>query len=89
MSAEACLGMLAHMLQVTISVAGPLLLASLVAGLLVGVIQTATQVNEPSVSFLVKTGAVLAVLVALGGVLVAQVTSYTRESFGAIADVVR
>ena len=89
MHSEACLGMLARMLEVVLSVAGPVLLASLVAGLLVGVIQAATQVNEPSVSFLVKTAAVLAVLVALGGMLVDQVTTYTKQSFSSIADVVR
>ncbi len=89
MSEEACLGMLAHMLEVTLATVGPLLIASLVAGLIVGVIQTATQVNEPSVSFLVKTAAVIAVLIALGSVIVEQVTTYTKQSFTSIADVVR
>ena len=42
-------------------VAGPILLASLFAGLAVGVVQAATQINEASVSFVVKVGAVVAV----------------------------
>jgi flagellar biosynthetic protein FliQ len=77
------------MLQVTIYVVGPLLLASLAAGLLVGIVQTATQVNEPSVSFLAKTVAVITIMVVMGGVLVQQVTSYARRSFASISDVVR
>ena len=89
MSSAGCLELLGRLFQVTLYVAGPLLLASLIAGLFVGVAQTATQVNEPSVSFLLKTAAVVAVLVAMGSVLVQQVTGYTRETFQAITQVVR
>lgn len=89
MSIEACLGLMADMLRVTLYVVGPLLAASLIAGLAVGVVQTATQVNEPSVSYVVKAACVMGVLLAMGGTIAAHMTGYARQSFRAVGDVVR
>jgi flagellar biosynthetic protein FliQ len=88
MSAEACLALLADMLRTVALVAGPILLASLLAGLLVGVVQTATQVNEPSISYLVKAAAVAAVMLSMGAALAWYATTYARRSFQAVATVV-
>lgn len=88
MTTQAALELLTGMLTVTLMVVAPLLLASLVAGVFVGIVQTATQVNEPSVSYVVKVACVLAVLLAVGSMLAERTVSYARSSFGAIADVV-
>lgn len=69
-------------------VAGPLLAASLVAGVGVGLAQAVVQVNEQSISFIVKSASVALVLVALGGLLAAQLTGYTRRCFTGIEQVV-
>jgi flagellar biosynthesis protein FliQ len=74
--------------RTTLYVVGPVLAVALAAGLVVGVIQTATQINESSISFLVKVSAVLAVLVVLGPQLASYVIDYTRASLSSIADVV-
>lgn len=89
MNSAQALELIARLLQVTMFVAGPVLLASLVAGLLVGIVQAATQINEASVSFIVKVVSVVAVLVGLGPSLVTYTTDYARSSFGAIEHVVR
>jgi flagellar biosynthetic protein FliQ len=70
-------------------VAGPLLLASLVTGVVVGVAQTVTQINEQSISFLAKAACVAAVVVALGGGLAQHLTGFARRCFGAVELVVR
>jgi flagellar biosynthetic protein FliQ len=88
MSTEACLALLADMLRTVVLVAGPLLVASLIAGLVVGVAQTATQVNEPSISYLAKAIAVAFVLLAMGAALAGYATTYARASFQAVARVV-
>jgi flagellar biosynthetic protein FliQ len=75
--------------RTTLFVTGPLLACALLAGVVVGIVQTATQVNEASISFLVKVCAILAVLVVLGPQLGSYVVSYTRASFEEIAQVVR
>lgn len=89
MSNDQALELFAHLFQVAMFVAGPVLMASLVAGLAVGILQAATQINEASVSFIVKVTSVLAVLVALGPMLVTHAVDYARGSFAAIEHVVR
>jgi flagellar biosynthetic protein FliQ len=81
--------LISDLLRTTLFVAGPLLLVALVAGIVVGIIQTATQVNEASISFLVKVAAVLGVGLVLGSHLATYLLDYTRSNFEAIAQVVR
>jgi len=69
--------------------AGPMLVVALVVGVVVGILQAATQVNEASVSFVVKVIAVTAVLAVLGPAIGTQMVDYTRRSIEGIALVVR
>jgi flagellar biosynthetic protein FliQ len=86
---DQAVALVTHLLRTTLFVAGPLLAVALIAGIIVGVVQTATQVNEASISFLVKIAAVVAVGLALGSQLATHVLDYTRTSFEAIGEVVR
>jgi flagellar biosynthetic protein FliQ len=76
------------MFRTMLLVVGPVLLAALVAGVIVGIIQTATQINDPSIGFLAKVGALVLVSLLLGPQLVTYVLDYTHATFGAIATVV-
>ena len=89
MTPEAATTLIANALRITFVAAGPVLAAALVAGLLVGVVQTVLQVNEASVSFVVKVVAVTGVLVVLGPALGTQMMDYTRNSIQSIALVVK
>ena len=89
MNPDQAVGIVAALLRTTFLVAGPLLAVSLIAGVIVGVIQTATQINEASVSFLAKVVAVVAVGIALGSQLATYVVDYTRSNFEAVSQVVR
>ncbi len=89
MSSDQALAMILDCLRATLWVAGPILVISLVAGLLVGVGQTVLQINEASVSFVVKVAAVICVLLVLGPMLASKVVDYTRSSLQAIEHVVR
>jgi flagellar biosynthetic protein FliQ len=73
----------------TAYVAGPLLAASLVAGVAVGLAQAVVQVNEQSLSFIVKLACVAAVLVAMGATLAGTLVGYTHRCFADIEKVVR
>jgi flagellar biosynthesis protein FliQ len=70
-----------------LQLAGPVLLAALIVGLGVGVLQAATQVNEASVSFLTKLIAVGLVVIVLGPWSARQIVEYTSRTIGSIADV--
>ena len=66
MSAEQAIDLTRDVLRLCLLLGGPLLGAALVAGLLSGILQTATQVHEHTLSFVPKLAAVvLALLVSL------------------------
>lgn len=89
MNSDQALALFAGLFKVTMFVVGPLLLASLVAGVLVGIVQTATQINEASVSYVVKVAAVLAMSLIAGPLLAEHAIAYARTSFTAIGEVVK
>ncbi len=70
-------------------ISGPALLAALIAGLIVGVLQAATQVNEASISFVAKLVAVGITFAILGSWSMNQMVEYTARSIQNISDVTR
>ena len=74
-----------RMLWVTALVATPVLLASLAVGLVVGVIQAATSVNEQTLTFVPKLAVTARVLVVLGASMLGLVGDFTQEVFAQIA----
>ena len=66
MSPETALTELRDGLEIALWVGGPLLLVVLVVGVVVGVIQAATQLNEPTIAFVAKAIALTAALFATG-----------------------
>ena len=66
-------------LEITMLLAAPLLIAALTIGLLVGVFQAATQINEMTLSFIPKLLAMAAVLAITGPWMLRQLVEYTRN----------
>ena len=81
MSPELALTELRGGLEVALWVGGPLLLVVLVVGVVVGVIQAATQLNEPTIAFVAKAIALTAALFATGGFLMSTLAEYTTALF--------
>ncbi|MEO7806686.1 MAG: flagellar biosynthesis protein FliQ [Steroidobacteraceae bacterium] len=71
-------------LEITLMLSAPLLLTALVVGLLVGVFQAATQINEMTLSFIPKLIATAATLAIAGPWMLKVLVSYTRELFESI-----
>ena len=74
-----------RMLWVTALVAAPVLLASLAVGLVVGVIQAATSVNEQTLTFVPKLAVIALVMVVLGASMLGLVADFTQDIFDEIA----
>lgn len=72
-------------LWVTALIAGPVLVAALTVGLIVGIIQAATSVNEQTLTFVPKLGIVALVFVILGGTMMALLGDFLREIFAQIS----
>lgn len=78
-----------RMLWVTALVAAPVLLASLAVGLVVGVIQAATSVNEQTLTFIPKLAVTALVLVLFGASMMTLVADFLREIIAQVATVAR
>jgi flagellar biosynthesis protein FliQ len=84
MTPEAIMTIGQRALEITMLLAAPLLLAALVIGLLVGVFQAATQINEMTLSFIPKLVGMAATLVIAGPWMLKLLVGYTRELFQSI-----
>ena len=71
-------------LEVMLLLAAPMLLVALLVGLIVGVFQAATQINEMTLSFIPKLIALAATMVIAGPWMLKVMVSYTRELFESI-----
>jgi flagellar biosynthetic protein FliQ len=89
MTTDGAIEMVLNALLAWMWLAGPMLIAALAVGVVVGVLQAATQINEASISFLVKLIAMGIVLVSLGSWSGRQIVEYTERTIGSIADVGR
>ena len=67
-----------HALEMTLLLAAPLLLTALAVGLIVGIFQAATQINEMTLSFIPKLLAMAAVLALTGPWMLRTLVEYTR-----------
>lgn len=68
-------------LYTTLIIAAPMLLAVLAVGLVVGMLQAATQINEMTLSFIPKLLALAAVLIGAGPWMLHTMIDYTRALF--------
>jgi flagellar biosynthetic protein FliQ len=66
-------------LWVTVMIAAPLLGSALAVGLLVGMIQAATQINEMTLSFIPKLMVLVMALVVAGPWMLSVIVNYTRQ----------
>jgi flagellar biosynthetic protein FliQ len=75
-------------LEIMLLLSMPLLLVALVVGLLVGVFQAATQINEMTLSFIPKLLAMTAALALSGPWMLKILIGYTRELFESIPSLI-
>lgn len=81
MDASGVLTLARDAIWLALQLAAPLLLTSLVVGVLVGLFQAATQINETTLSFIPKLLAMAAVGLIAGPWMLALIVDYTRRLF--------
>lgn len=64
-----------------------LLVPMMIISLIIGIIQTATSVNEQTLSFLPKLVALMVCLIVFGSAIIGLLTGFTTEIFAAIANI--
>ncbi len=64
-------------IYVTLMLAGPVLIVSLLVGSLVSIVQAATQINEVTLTFIPKMIGIIVVIVLLGSWMLQQIITFT------------
>jgi flagellar biosynthetic protein FliQ len=81
MGQDTVISLATQAMTLAVKIAGPILLAGLVIGLLVSIFQAVTSIQEQSLSFIPKIVGVAAIVVLLGPWMLDQLVSYTQNLF--------
>lgn len=70
---------------VVLKLAGPMLILSMVVGVLIAIFQAVTQIHEQTLSFILKLTVVILVLLVGGGWMMETLLEYARKLFALMA----
>ncbi|MDR6411299.1 flagellar biosynthetic protein FliQ [Paraburkholderia terricola] len=84
MSADQAIQMMAQLFWNSFLIAGPVLIATLVVGLLVSVFQVVTQLQEMSLSYVPKLAVAVIVTVVLAPWMLTRLTGFATSLFNSI-----
>lgn len=84
MDAQGVIAIAQQALYMTVMLSAPMLLTSLVVGLLVSVLQAATQINEMTLTFIPKLLAIIASIVIAGPWMVTYYVDFVRRLYEGI-----
>ncbi len=71
-------------LETAIYVSAPVLIFGLMAGLLISILQAATQINDAALAFIPKIAAVVVSLMLFGHFMINRIASFTTWVYGQI-----
>lgn len=86
MGADQALELMNQLLWNALLVAGPVLVAALAVGLLISVLQVATQLQEMTLSYVPKLVVAVFMLIALGPWMIHQITEFAIASIRMIPE---
>lgn len=89
MSPEFAMDMIGRAFQTALVIAGPLLLAGMAVGIIVAVLQAATQINESTLSFVPKLAVVLLVAAWMGPFIIRKLVGLLTHLVMHFPEVVR
>ncbi|MBQ4225387.1 MAG: flagellar biosynthetic protein FliQ [Oscillospiraceae bacterium] len=89
MSEDMILQIFKEALFLVFKMAGPLLLISMLVGLVIAIIQAATQVHEQTLTFVPKAITIVVLLLVLGSFYMSSIESFIDYIFDIIAQVCR
>lgn len=69
-------------------VAGPILISSLLVGLVIAIFQSATQIQEMTLTFIPKIVAAAVIILILGSWMGSQIIGFTVELFSSIPSII-
>ena len=89
MEADYFVGVAQQSLWVLALASAPILIPILVVGVLLGMVQAATSINEQTLSFVPKLIVVAVSIVIFGGLIVGLLSDFTLDIYARIPDLVK
>lgn len=80
------LGIFQEAILVAMKLAGPLLIVSIVIGLIVAVFQAATQIHEQTLTFVPKVLAIALLLLIMGSWMITMLSEFINHLFSLMAE---
>lgn len=88
MTQDSVISLAEHALMITLVIGGPLLLASLLIGLIVSVFQAATQIQEQTLTLIPKIAGIVVIIVVLGPWMLDKLVAYATNLYSSIPTLV-
>lgn len=85
MDSDMAMHLLSQTLLTAAKVSAPILVATLIIGVLVSVFQVVTQIQEMTLTFIPKLIAVVAIVLVMGAWMMGVVVEFSRHLFGLVA----
>ncbi len=87
MGSDSFMFLMNEMLWVAALVSAPILISTLVVGVLISVIQVATQIQEMTISYVPKLAVAALILILLGGWMMGRIGEFARQSYASISTI--
>lgn len=68
-------------LWITVKISSPILITAMVVGLIIGILQTTTSIQEPTIAFVPKLLAIFFVIVFFASWMLKNLMDYTKNLF--------
>lgn len=78
-------GVLREAVSVALKLGGPMLILSMLVGVVIAIFQAVTQIHEQTISFMLKLIVVILILLIGGAWMLTTLQDYTKEIFALIA----
>lgn len=85
MDTTTVIDVLREAVSVALKLGGPMLILSMLVGVVIAIFQAVTQIHEQTISFMLKLIVVILVLLIGGSWMLTTLQDYTREIFALIA----
>jgi flagellar biosynthetic protein FliQ len=85
MDTSTVMNVLRDAVEVAIKLGGPMLILSMLVGVVVAIFQAVTQIHEQTISFILKLVVVIAVLLIGGKWMLGTLQDYTKELLALIS----
>ena len=88
MTPESVMNIGRQAIEITMLLSGPMLLSTLVIGLVISIFQAATQINEATLSFIPKLVGTFLILLLAGPWMLQLIVDYIRRLFESIPQLI-